>query len=51
MNITDEHLYYNNEKYPLSPLNPRFLALIEQYLPNISDPVYSAPIVYVIPEA
>ena len=26
---------------PLSPLKPRFLALIEQYLPNISDPVYS----------
>ena len=35
------HLYYNYEKYPLSPLKPRFLVLIEQYLPNISDPVYS----------
>ena len=29
------------KKYPLSPLKPRFLVLIEQYLPNISDPVYS----------
>ena len=28
-------------KYPLFPLKPRFLPLIEQYLPNISDPVYS----------
>ena len=35
------HLYYNYEKYPLSPLKPNILALIEQYLPNISDPVYS----------
>ena len=35
------NLYYNYEKYPLSPLKPRFLVLIEQYLPNISDPVYS----------
>ena len=35
------HLYYNYEKYPPSPLKLRFLALIEQYLPNISDPVYS----------
>ena len=34
-------VYYNYEKYPLSPLKPRFLGLIEQYLPNISDPVYS----------
>ena len=34
-------LYCNYEKYPLSPLKPRSLALIEQYLPNISDPVYS----------
>ena len=33
-------LYYNYEKYPLSPLKPKILALIEQYLPNISDPVY-----------
>ena len=32
MTITD----FNN-----SPLKPRFLALIQQYLPNISDPVYS----------
>ena len=29
------------KKYPLSFLKPRSLALIEQYLPNISDPVYS----------
>ena len=35
------YLYHNYEKYPLSPLKPRSLALIEQYLPNISDPVYS----------
>ena len=35
------YLYYNYEKYPLSPLKRRFLALIEQYLPNISDSVYS----------
>ena len=35
------HLYYNYAKYPLSPLKPWSLALIEQYLPNISDPVYS----------
>ena len=35
------HLYYNYEKYLLSPLKPTILALIEQYLPNISDPVYS----------
>ena len=35
------HLYYNHEKYPLSPLKLRFLVLIEQYLPNISEPVYS----------
>ena len=34
-------LYYNYEKYPLSPLKPRSIALIEQYLPNSSDPVYS----------
>ena len=34
-------LYYNYEKYPLSPLKPGSMALIEQYLPNISDPVYS----------
>ena len=32
--------YHNCEKYPLSPLKSRFLALIEQYLHNISDPVY-----------
>ena len=32
---------YNYEKYPLSPLKPKILALIEQYLPNISDTVYS----------
>ena len=35
------NLYYNYEKYPLSPLKPRSLALIDQYLPNISDPMYS----------
>ena len=35
------NLYYNYEKYPLSPLKSRFLVLIEQHLPNISDPVYS----------
>ena len=35
------NLYYNYEKYPLSPQKPRSLALIEQHLPNISDPVYS----------
>ena len=35
------NLYYNYEKYPLSPLKLMFLVLIEQYLPNISDPVYS----------
>ena len=35
------YLYYNYEKYPLSPLKPRLLVLIEQYLLNISDPVYS----------
>ena len=39
--IRNHYLYYNYEKYPLSPLKPRFLVLIEQYLPNISDPVYS----------
>ena len=33
--------YYKCENYPLSPLNPRFLALIEQYLHDISDLVYS----------
>ena len=33
--------YDNCEKYPLSSLKPKFLALIEQYLPNVSDPVYS----------
>ena len=38
---TCRHFYYNYEKYPLSPLRPRFLVLIEQYLPNISDTVYS----------
>ena len=32
---------YNCEKYPLSPLKPRPLAFIEQYLPNIFDPVHS----------
>ena len=36
-----KYLYYNCEKYPLSPLKPRSLVFIEQYLPNISDPVYS----------
>ena len=36
-----QYLYHNYEKYLLSPLKPRFLVLIEQYLPNISDPVYS----------
>ena len=35
------NLYYDCEKYPLSPLKPRSLAFIEQYLPNISDPVYA----------
>ena len=35
------NLYYNYEKYLLPPLKPRFLVLIEQYLPNIFDPVYS----------
>ena len=35
------HLYYNYEKYPLFPLKRMFLALIEQYLPTISDSVYS----------
>ena len=35
------HLYHNYEKYPLSPLKPGSLAFIEQYLPNISDTVYS----------
>ena len=35
------YLYYNYEKYPLSTPKPRSLALIEQYLPNISDPMYS----------
>ena len=35
------YLYYNYEKYPLSHLKPRFLVLNEQYLPNISDHVYS----------
>ena len=35
------YLYWNYEKYPLSPLKPKILALIQQYLPNISDPVYS----------
>ena len=39
--VACKHLCYNYEKYPLSPLKPRFLVLIEQYLPNISDPVYS----------
>ena len=39
--VMSHYLYYNYEKYPLSPLKPRSLALIEQYLPNISDPVYS----------
>ena len=35
------NLYYNYEKYLLYPLKPRSMALIEQYLPDISDPVYS----------
>ena len=35
------NLYYNCERYRLSPLKPKFLAPIEHYLPNISDPVYS----------
>ena len=34
--------YYDCEKYPLSPLKLRFLALIEQYLPNISDPMLNS---------
>ena len=41
LQISFLYLYYNYEKYPLSPLKPRFLVLIEQYLPNISDSVYS----------
>ena len=41
VNRSISYLYYNYEKYPLSFLKPRSLALIEQYLPNISDPVYS----------
>ena len=32
--------YYYCEQYPLSPLKPRFLALIEQYLPKNSDPCF-----------
>ena len=40
-NDNNDNLYYNYEKYPLSPLKPRSLVLIEQYLPNISDPGYS----------
>ena len=40
-NLISYNLYYNYEIYPLSPLKLRSLALIEQYLPNISDPVYS----------
>ena len=36
-----KYLYHNYEIYPLSPLKPRSLVLIEQYPPNISDPVYS----------
>ena len=36
-----QYLYYNYEKYLLSSLKQRSQALIEQYLPNISDPVYS----------
>ena len=36
-----DYLYYNYEKYLLSPLKPRCLALIEKYLHIISDPVYS----------
>ena len=44
--ITKSHNYfsnldYNYERYPLSPPKTRFLVLIEQYLPHISDPVYS----------
>ena len=35
------YLYYNYENYPQSPLKPRFLVLIEQYLININYPVYS----------
>ena len=35
------NLHHNCKKYPLSPLKLRFLGLIEQYLHNISDPVYS----------
>ena len=41
LSIYKVYLYYNYEKYPQSPLKPRFLVLIEQYLPNISDSVYS----------
>ena len=40
-NNNNNNLYYDYEKYLLSPLKPRFLVLIEQYLPNICDPVYS----------
>ena len=39
--VVRSYLYYNHEKYPLSPMKRRFLALIEQYLPIISDSVYS----------
>ena len=35
------YIYYNYGKYPLSPLKRRFLALIEQNIPNISDYVHS----------
>ena len=37
----NEHLFHNYQRYPLSPLKPKSLALIEPYLPNIFDPVYS----------
>ena len=36
--IKKSYLYHNYEKYPLSPLKPRCLALIEKYLHIISDP-------------
>ena len=32
------NIYYNCEKYPPSPVKPRCLVLIEQYLPNILAP-------------
>ena len=39
--LTRVNHYRNCEKYPPSPRKLRCLELIEQYLPNISGPVYS----------